>query len=116
MKANLFLTVIAVLLGALLGYFAYSVACGAEGDLLCGIGSSLCFIATLVPIMGLQYDDERLGVNIRLMSLLFFIVFVISHFMFASHGVKMPLYIIVNGIILLVELAVVYKMTGIKQV
>ena len=115
MKANVFLTVIAVLLSALFGYFAYYIAEGAANDMLCGVGSALCFAAALIPAMGLQYGNGRLGVNVRLMSVLFFIVFLISQFSFAAHGVRMPYYLIVNGVFLLVYLAVLYKMLGIRD-
>lgn len=114
MKVNIFLTVVAALLSALLGYWAFYIAQGAPQDMLCGIGSSICFLATLVPIMGLQYTDGRLGVNIRIFSLLFFILFIISNFCFAGYGIKMPLYLILNGVALLIYLAVLYKMMGTK--
>ena len=116
MKANIFLTVIAVLLSALLGYFAYYIAEGAANDMLCGVGSTLCFAAALIPAMGLQYESGRLGVNVRLMSVLFFVIFFISQFSFAAHGVRMPYYIVVNGIFLLAYLAVLYVMQRIKGI
>ena len=115
MKVNAFLTIIAVLLGALLGYFAYSVAEDKPNDMLCGIGSGLCFIVALIPAMGLQYESGRLGVNIRLLSVLFLAVFLVSHFCFAGLGVKIPSYLIVNGVLLLIFLAVFYKMKGLKN-
>lgn len=116
MKANIFLTVIAVLLSALLGYFAYYIAEGAANDMLCGIGSTLCFAAALIPAMGLQYENGRSGVNVRLMSVLFFVIFFIGQFSFAAHGVRMPYYLIVNGAFLLIYLAVLYKMSGVNDI
>lgn len=116
MKVNVFLTVIAVLMAILAGYFAFSVAEGDKNDVVCGVCSSVCFIGTLVPLVGLQYADSRLSVNIRTCSALFFAVFLISHFCFAGFGVKMPYYIIVNGVMLLIFSAILYKMAGIKNV
>lgn len=100
----------------LVGYLAYNVASGEENDMVCGIGSSICFAATLIPTMGIQYESGRLGTNIRMFSALFFILFAISHFCFAGFGVKMPYYIIVNGIMLMIYLAIFYKMQGVKDV
>ena len=54
MKANLFLSFISVMLAALLGYLAFNVANGEENDVICGIGSCICFAVTLIPTMGLQ--------------------------------------------------------------
>lgn len=116
MKVNVFLTVIAVLAGALMGYFAFYVAEGAPNDVLCGIFSSVCFVGTLVPAIGLSYSSERLGANTRILSVLFLIVFMVSHFCFAGCGVKMPYYLIVNGLLLLIYLALIYKMQGLKDV
>lgn len=104
------------MLAALVGYLVFSAASGDENDAICGIGSGVCFAATLVPIMGLQYESGRLSVNIRVFSLTFFIIFIISHFCFAGFGVKMPYYIIVNSIILMIYLAIFYKMQGVKDV
>ena len=54
MKANPFLTFISVMLAALLGYLAFTAANGKDNDVICGIGSCICFAATLIPTMGLQ--------------------------------------------------------------
>lgn len=116
MKANLFLTFISIMLAALLGYLAFNVANGEENDVICGISSGICFATTLIPTIGIQYESGRLGTNIRMFSALFFIVFAISHFSYAGFGVKMPYYIIVNGIMLMIYLAVFYKMKGIKDI
>lgn len=104
------------MLAAFVGYLAYNVACGDENDMVCGIGSGICFAATLIPTMGIQYESGRLGLNIRIFSTIFFIFFAISHFCFAGFGVKMPYYIIVNGIMLMIYLAIFYKMQSVKDV
>ena len=116
MKANIFLTGISVILAAIIGYLAYNISEGQDNDVLCGVGSSVCFIATLVPAIGLQYESGRLGVNIRVFSVLFFVIFLISHFCFAGFGIKMPYYIICNGILLVIYLAIFYKMQGVKDI
>ena len=116
MKANIFLTIISVMLAALIGYLAFHIASGDENDAICGIVSGVGFAATLVPVMGLQYESGRLGVNIRIVSFIFFAIFLISNFCFAGFGVKMPYYIIVNGIMLMIYLAIFYKMQSIKDV
>lgn len=104
------------MLAALVGYLAFNIAEGKENDAVCGIGSTVCFIATLIPTMGLQYESGRLGTNIRMLSILFFIAFLISHFCFAGFGIKMPYYIITNGILLLIYLTIFYKLQEIKDI
>lgn len=116
MKVNVFLMFISIALTSLLGYWIYDTANGDENDVLCGICSSVCLLSTLVPAIGLQYEEGRIGVNVRVLSSLFLIVFLISHFCFAIWGVVMPAYIIINGILLVIYLAIFYKMVNIREV
>ena len=85
MKANVFLTIIGAVVGCLIGYLAYYVAEGDQNDMVCGIGSAICFIATLCPLIGWQFESGKLGTNIRMMTLIFFVVFLISNFCFAGN-------------------------------
>ena len=116
MKPNTFLIIISVLLALLIGYFVYNTAVGKDNDILCGIGATICFIATLVPMLGLKYQSGRLGTNIRVFSVLFFIIFLISNFCFAGFGIDIPYYVITNGILLLIFLAIFYKMLNINNI
>ena len=77
----------------------YSVAEEDENSVMAGLTSTICFVATLVPVMGFKYFTTRLGVSIRVLSLLAFIVFVIVNFIYAGNGVTVPSYFITNGII-----------------
>ena len=115
MRANIFLSIISLILAGLIGYWVFSNAKGQEQDTLCGICSTVCFLATLIPALGLQYDSVRIGTNIRVLSGLFFISFLISHFCFANYGIKMPLYVILNGILLVIYLRVFYKISSAQE-
>lgn len=115
MKPNIILLLISICLAALLGYLAYAVADPDAHSVLCGIASGVCFAGVLVPLMGMNYDDGRLATNLRTFAGLFFVVFLVCHFCFAAFGVAMPYYPVVSGILLLIFLAVFYKMAGIKE-
>ena len=115
MKTNVFLTLISILLAGLIGFWVFSVAEGKEQNVLCGICSTICFLATIIPIMGLRYNSARIGTHIRVLSGLFFIAFLISHFSFAYHGIKMPLYVILNGILLVIFLFLLYTFNGMSK-
>lgn len=116
MKLNVFLSCIAIAMAGLVGYLVYSIAEGREGDLLCGIGGAVCFMSILLPVMGMHYDSGRLGVNIRVMCLAFFVLFLVSHVCFALLGIKTSYYIVTNGILLLVYWSVFYKMQRLKEI
>ncbi len=116
MKINLFLTLMSTLIAILLGYFTYSVAQGKENDILCGVGSFVCFTATLIAIIGIQYKSGKLGTNARISASLYFITFLISHFCFAHFGVAMPHYVVTNGILLVIFLITHYELTKIRDI
>lgn len=115
MKFNIVLSSVAVALSCFAGYLAFSIAEGKSGDAVCGIASTVCFVATTVPLIGVQYEMVRTGVNVKVLSFLFLVVFLVSHFAFAAICIKMPYYVIVNGILLLVYAALIYKMQQIKE-
>lgn len=116
MRINLFLTLISIVLSLLIGYLVYNVAEGQNNDVACGIGCTMCLMTTFIPTLGMKYDSIRLGTNIRVMSALFSAIFLISHFCFAIIGIKLPYYIIINGIILTIFLALTYKISFIKSI
>lgn len=116
MKVNVFLTSLCILITVLISYLVFYVAEGGENDVLCGIVSGICIAATLVPMMGIQYESGRQGINIRIFSALFFFIFLISQFCFAAFGVGELYYIVSNGILLIIYMALFYKMQGIKNV
>ena len=107
---------IILLIAAVLGYWVSYVELNSDYQLLAGIASGVCFAATLIPAFGLNYESSRMGANIRVLSMLFFVGFLISHFWFAKTGSVMPTYVIVNGLLLLVFLGVFYKLNSIKDV
>ena len=102
MKVNFFYSCIGALIALLLAYWAFDIAKGKENDVICAVCSAVCFIGTLVPMLGIGHESSRISVNLRVLSAVFFLLFVVSHFCFAFFGVCMPYYMIVNAIVLLV--------------
>lgn len=115
MKLNSVPSLLAVIISALLGYAVYSVADIDPNAILAGVVSTVCFIVTLILAIGVGYDDGKMSVNIRILSLSAFTVMLISHFAFAATIVKMPYYLIVNGLILCVYLCVAYYVNSLKR-
>lgn len=116
MKANVIMTIVGLALACLIGYLVFNVAAGDPNEALCGVVSTVCFLATLIPMMGIKYESARLATNIRVFSALFFVIFLISHFCFAGFGIKVPYYVVVNGILLLIYLAAFYKMQSVRDI
>lgn len=108
MKANFFFICISTLIALFLAYLAYYIAEGKENDVVCGVCSALCFLCTLIPTFGISHKLPRISANLRVLSIVFFLLFVVSHFCFAAFGVCMPYYVVVNALVLLVYLAIYY--------
>ncbi len=116
MKPNIFLILMAVILSLLMGYLIYHIAQGKENDALCGITSLICLVSTSIPLLGLQFDSVRLGVNLKVISAITFILFLIENILFAASAISMPYYIILNGLILVVFLTIFYKLSKIRNI
>lgn len=116
MKFNLILSLISTALACLIGYLAYIVAEGQDNDIVYGIGSTICFLSTLMPIMGITSKSTRLGINLKLTAVLFFVLFFISNFCFATLGVNISIFIIANGVLLTVFSALFYKMNQSQEI
>jgi hypothetical protein len=108
MKVNVFFFGIGIVMALLLAYWAFSIAEGQANDKICGIGSAICFMGTLIPMLGIGHDSSRISVNLRILSAVFFLIFLVSHFCLAIFGVRMPYYVIVNALLLLVFIAIYY--------
>ena len=108
MKVNIVYTCIGTLIALLLAYWAFDIAKGNENDVVCGVGSAVCFMGTLIPMLGIGHESSRISVNLRVLAAVFFLIFVVSYFCFAIFGVRMPYYLLVNAIILLIFIAIYY--------
>lgn len=115
MKVNPILCALAVVVAALLGYTVYAVAGIDPNAVVAGVFSTICFMATLVPAFGFKYETQSMSVNLRILSIVAFVVMLISHFAFAAIWIKMPYYLIVNGLILCVYIGIAYSINSIKQ-
>lgn len=116
MKINTFLTISAIALGALIGYLMYLFAGENPDNVVDGVVSALCLSLTLVPLMGARYQSPRIATNIRILSVVFFMVFLIINAVFINLNDKVPYYLIVNGIFVIIYLFVVYNLINTKNI
>ena len=108
MKGNIFLIIIALVIAALAGYGFYAANSGEQYVFLIAGGAGIKFASTLAGLIGLSTDGRAGGMNIKALSLIFFVLFLVSNLVFSFTAVKPAPYIIVNGILLLVYAAGFY--------
>ena len=115
MKLKAFPLALSLALAGLLGYFIYYITKSADCDLLWGIVATICFAITAAPTLGIQYKSARQGLNLKILSGVFLITFVISHVCFAKLGSDVAYYIIVNGCLMVAYLALFYKISRLQM-
>lgn len=117
MKVNIVLLIIAVGIAALLGFLVYSFCSSTDNACAIGVTSALSFAVTLVPIMGLKQESGRMQVNIKVMSTMALIVFLIMAAVMCFISVeKLNVYYIIVGIMILIYLGLIYSMSRINDV
>ena len=108
MKPNIFLIIVSVLIAALSGYGFYAANSGENFCILLSLGSGLTFATTLIGTLGIRPKERAGNVNFKIVSAIFFVLFLISNLLFGFIGMKLAPYIIVNGIILLIYAIIEY--------
>lgn len=105
-QVKFFQLIIALAISALLSFGFYSMDID-ENKLLIALGGFLFFSATLTCVMGIKFETAGVSVNVRVLSAIFFVVGLLSHFVFSFFSSSIPLYVIVNGILILVYALIV---------
>lgn len=107
MKIKAIPLVIVLGISAIIAYGLYSF-CTSDNAILLAIFGGLMSLATLATAFGVTIDSQGKSVNIKVVSLVFFVLALISNIVFARCAFKTPTYIIVNGLLILIWLLIVY--------
>lgn len=110
MKINIVLATIAVAISALIAYALYSWCGMDEAQLLIAIfgGATLC--CTITTTLGISFERSRTTVNIKVVSGVFAMLFLISNIIFCCvTSFTYPLYVILNGLLLLMWILIIYS-------
>jgi hypothetical protein len=114
MKINFVLTTIALAISGLIAYGLYSFH-ESENKILLTVGSFVLLATTFTATIGTSFTNSRTGTNIKTVSSIFFIGALISSLIFTFITFSVPVYIITNGIILLIYLLIVYSINKANQ-
>lgn len=110
MKVSVFPTLLTLIVAAAIGYLSYDMA-HKDSDpnaLLVGVGTFLSIAITLGCVLGLNIKNGRMSVNLKVSSIVTFIVLVITNLCYAGFGVSMPYYVIVLTLLIIVHLWLVW--------
>jgi hypothetical protein len=110
MKLNFVMTLISLGIASLAAYGFYAMNGGELYVLLLTISSGVALFVTLTGWLGISFTGHGSTVNIRVVSGIFTVLFIISNLIFSFTRIIRAPYIIVNGILLLIYILIVYSL------
>ena len=110
MKIKVIPLIIVLGISAILSYGIFSFCTSDNATIMALIGGLMSFL-TLTASFGITITNGGKSINIKVLSLVFFVLGLISNIIFAYVHCKTPTYIIVNGLIILIWLLIVYGLS-----
>lgn len=114
MKIDFVKTIIAIAVSMLIAYGFYSFHHSENSQLL--VATS--FIELLLSgffVLGLRFEQARTTANVRVVTSIFFIVFLMTNIVFSFFEFSKQTYIIINGLLMLSCILIVYSLLKTKQ-
>lgn len=108
MKLNPFFVMISILLSALIGYALWMYSQHSFKELFVTMGSiGTCLL--IVFFLALNYDNNRLAINLKTLTSLFMLINVCVLIFFMSAIRTQTAFIIIYGVFLLVYVSLIYS-------
>lgn len=114
MKVNFIKTIIAICVSGLIAYGFYSFH-KTDNKLLLSIGSFTFLSLTLLFTLSITFSLPRTTTMVRTVSGIFFIVAFVSNLIFSFFNFSTPIYVIINGIALMIYALIAYTISRAKQ-
>jgi hypothetical protein len=111
MKINPVLLIIAIAIAGLSAFGFYAANSGEAYYWLITVGSGLSLFFPLSGLLALSFEGRGGSVNIKVVSVLFFIALLVEQLIFNFTGVKLAPYVIITGILLLIYILTAYALS-----
>ena len=108
MKLDVVKSLIAVAISALLAYACYEICNYEHVRWVIAVGAFVTIGAPMMLALGVSSQQERSSVMLKTLSWFFLLIEIVSNAIFVFLDFSIPVYIIVNGLILLMFL-LIYK-------
>ena len=115
MKIDFVKIIIAVAISCLIAYGFYAICKVDELRWLLTIVSGVAMTITLAFTLGIKPKAERTAVMFTTMSSIFFVVIAVMDFIFAFVNFSKPVFVILNGVILLIYALITNGMFKCKE-
>jgi hypothetical protein len=114
MKIDFVKTIIAIGVSVLIAYSFYSFHHSANSQLLV-ITSFIELSLSSFFVLGLRFEQPRTTANVRVVSSIFFFIFLIANITFSFFEFSKQTYIITNGLLALTSILIIYSLLKVKQ-
>ena len=114
MKINTVKAIIALCISGLISYGFYSFH-KTDNKLLLSLGSFLFLSLTLTFTLSISFSLSRTTTMIRTVSGIFFAIGFVSNLLFSFFNFSTPIYVIINGIIIMAYALIAYSISRAKQ-
>jgi len=114
MRIDYIKTLISLAVSALIAYGFYSFHHSENSQLLIWTSFVELFISGFF-VLGLRFELNRTTTNVRVVSIIYFLVLLITNIIFSFFSFSQQLFIIINGLIVLTGVLIVYLLIKAKQ-
>ena len=114
MKLNFVQAIIALAISTLISYGFY-IFNESENNIIFSLGSFVIFSTSLIFFLGTDFELPRTTTNVRVVSVIYFIVAMISSLIFTFINFTVPSFVITNAIMLLVYILIIFSIYKAKQ-
>lgn len=104
MKVSFFSALLSIILVSALTYLICYITVADEMLLFMGIGSIVSFLSTLGFAMAIKIENSRVAVNVKILSIVSFIVMLIVNIFFAKYATTPEIYLILSSILVVIHL------------
>jgi hypothetical protein len=102
MKLDIMKSIIAISVAGLIAYGLYEFANEESNRLLLSVASFLLISLTSVFSFGVNLNEPRVGMMFKTLSIVWLAIVLIENLVFSFFNFSIPLYIILNGITILI--------------
>jgi hypothetical protein len=114
MKINTIKAIIAICVSGLIAYGFYSFH-KTDNKLLLSLGSFVFLSLTLLFTLSISFSLSRTTTMIRTVSGIFFAIAFVSNLLFSFFNFSTPIYVIINGIVIMAYALIAYSISRAKQ-
>ena len=113
-KINIVQTILTIGINAVIGFAFYNYARSAY-KIIFGITSGLLPAVIFFLMTGINYDNDKINLNTKMLSGIFYGIFIVLNVIFVFIDFKLPIFFIITGILFFSYLIIYTNIQKTKQ-